>query len=542
MAMSGQGAAPRDIRALFHMGTTGGLTDEQLLEWFVARDREAAELAFAELVARHGPMVLRVCRTILRDPHEAEDAFQATFLILARRAGSIVKRASAASWLHGVARRVAWSARLATARRRTHERRAAELASRTCDDASGDDLAALLHEEIGRLPERYRTAIVLCDLEGLTEGQAAHRLGRPVGTVRSRLLRGRERLRDRLIRRGLAPSIIVLTSFHASEAASMVVPSVLVQSTTRAAVQFATAGTVPAAVLSLTEGILRTMFITKLKISAAALITVGAASLLAIATVGSLGQVQGPAAPRTGSPAAQPPPVSPRTRAILSMLDEPVAMNFANKTPLDDVLRYIKQATTTPTSSGLPIYVDPRGLQEAECSLNSLVTLDVAGIPLKVTLPQVLGQVGLAYIVKDDLLFISSPRGIDRERKEKESQGADDSPRTRALLAQLDQPVAMSFANETPLGDLIDYLTQATGIHILVHPRGLNDVKRSGDSIVTIDVDGVPLKTTLRLLLKQLGLAYIVRDGLLIISSTEGVRRFEAKAVSESKSKASGKD
>jgi RNA polymerase sigma factor (sigma-70 family) len=236
MARSGHGEAPRDIRALFHVGTTGGLTDEQLLEWFVARDREAAEMAFAELVARHGPMVLRVCRLILRDPHEAEDAFQATFLVLARRAASILNRASTASWLHGVARRVASSARLAAARRRTHERRAAEMAVRSGDDAGCDDIGALLHEEIGRLSERFRTAIVLCDLEGLTEGQAAQRLGWPIGTVRSRLLRGRERLRGRLIRRGLAPSAVVLGSLHASEAASMVVPPVLANATTQAAV------------------------------------------------------------------------------------------------------------------------------------------------------------------------------------------------------------------------------------------------------------------------------------------------------------------
>ena len=149
MARSGRGAAPRDIRALFHVGATGGLSDEQLLEWFVARDREAAELAFAELVTHHGPMVLHVCRTILRDADGADDAFQATFLILARRAGSIRKRASTASWLHGVARRVATSARLAAVRRRVHDRRAdTRCRCDPGDDAARDDLAELLHQEL----------------------------------------------------------------------------------------------------------------------------------------------------------------------------------------------------------------------------------------------------------------------------------------------------------------------------------------------------------------------------------------------------------
>ena len=185
MARSGYGAAPRDIRALFHVGTTGGVSDEQLLEWFVASDREAAEMAFAELVSRHGPMVLRICLNILRDPHEAEDAFQATFLVLARRQARSRKRASTASWLYGVARRVASSARLAAVRRRTHERRAGEMTARSEDDVGCDDLSELLHEEIGRLSERYRTAIVMCDLEGLTEGQVAQRLGWPIETVSS---------------------------------------------------------------------------------------------------------------------------------------------------------------------------------------------------------------------------------------------------------------------------------------------------------------------------------------------------------------------
>ena len=173
MARSRQCAAPRDIVALFRVGVTGGLTDEQLLERFVGPDREAADIAFAELVVRHGPMVLRVCRATLRDPHDAEDAFQATFLVLASRTGSIRKRGSAASWLHGVARRVAMRARSAAARRRVYERRAAELSRRSPNHEGWDDLGDVLHEEVQQLPERYRTAVVLCDLEGLTEGQAA---------------------------------------------------------------------------------------------------------------------------------------------------------------------------------------------------------------------------------------------------------------------------------------------------------------------------------------------------------------------------------
>ena len=540
MANRRRGGDLRDIRALFHVGTTGELTDAQLLERFVSSDREAAEMAFAALVVRHGPMVLRVCRIILRDLHEAEDAFQATFLVLARRARSIRKRGSAASWLHGVARRVASCARLAAARRRAHEQRAAEMARRSADAAGWDDLGEVLHEEIGQLSESYRAAVVVCDLEGLTEGQAAQRLGWPIGTVRSRLMRGRERLRGRLVRRGLTLSAAMLGSLSASEAASVVVPTALMNSTVQGAVQFAAggsvaAGAVPAVVSSLTQEVLKAMFLTKLKIAAAALLAVGAASSLTIGTVGFT-QEKPKAEPSTTQ-------VSPRTKAILAKLEEPIPMVFPNATPLDDVLKYIRQATTTPTFSGLPIYVDPVGLQEAESTLLSTVTLNVEDTPLRLTLAQILAQVGLAYVVIDDVLIINSPKGIDRELKETMVLPRLITPKTKAVLAKLDEPVAMSFANETPLEEVVKYLKQATactssGIPIVVDALGLEEAEKTLRSTVSIDLEGVPLKTTLRLLLKQLDLAYFVRDGLLVISSPTLIQQLEGRTDGEPTGKA----
>src|SRR5688500_5567942 len=151
-------------------------------------------------------MVLRVCRGILRDGHDAEDAFQATFLILARKARSLWVRDSPGPWLHGVAYRVASTARSTVSRRRSKERQAAERMSAVVAERDWDDLGAVVHEELNRLPGRYRAAVVLCCLEGLTQQQAAQQLGWPLGTVQSRLARGRERLRLRLTRRGLAPS------------------------------------------------------------------------------------------------------------------------------------------------------------------------------------------------------------------------------------------------------------------------------------------------------------------------------------------------
>ena len=205
---SGRAEVARQLQTLFTLGTAGALTDGELLERFASRRGAAAEAAFAALVERHGPVVLRVCRDVLGNSADAEDAFQATFLVLVRRASTIRNRDSLASWLYGVALRVAGCDRSATARRRVHERKAAE---RTTDHVEGgeDDLGPVLHEEVGRLPEKYRAAVVLCYWEGLTHEQAADRLRWPVGTVRSRLSWARQRLRARLIRRGLAPAIAV---------------------------------------------------------------------------------------------------------------------------------------------------------------------------------------------------------------------------------------------------------------------------------------------------------------------------------------------
>jgi RNA polymerase sigma factor (sigma-70 family) len=278
MASNLSGAAFRSIRALFTAGTVGGLTDRELLERFIARDGEGAELAFASLVERHGPMVLRVCRTVLRDAHEAEDAFQATFLILALKAGSIRGRESLTSWLYSVAYNVAASARSSAARRRSHELKAGQTRSLAVTEDARDDLGPVIHEELDRIPERYRAVLVLCCLEGLTQHQAAQQLGWPLGTVQSRLARGRERLRARLARRGLAPSPAVLVLPLSLEAARDALPAALANCTVRLALTIGAAralavGVVPVAVRNLAKGAIKTMFVNKV-------LTTGMAALL----------------------------------------------------------------------------------------------------------------------------------------------------------------------------------------------------------------------------------------------------------------------
>ena len=189
------------IQTLFESGTVAGMSDGLLLERFVARQDG---LAFEAILARHGPMVLSVCRRMLPELSDTEDAFQATFLILVRKAGTLRDRQRLGPWLYGVARRVAIRARAQAARRQSRERSGAEVAAmRPCEDVERFELLAVLDDEVSQLPEKYRAAIVLCDLEGLTHDEAARQLDCPPGTVKSRLASARNRLRRRLTRRGL---------------------------------------------------------------------------------------------------------------------------------------------------------------------------------------------------------------------------------------------------------------------------------------------------------------------------------------------------
>jgi RNA polymerase sigma factor (sigma-70 family) len=280
--MAHTGAGARHLRTLFDHGSAVGLTDGELLSRFVLGGGESAELAFAALVERHGPMVLRVCRSILDDQHDAEDALQATFLVLVRRAGSVRQRDSLASWLFGVALRVANCARTSMRRRRGHERRAAALAPADlrCGPAE-PDLALVLHDELGRLAERFRVVLALCYLEGLTCEQAAERLGWPLGTVKSRLARGRERLKTRLTRRGLAPATGVIIGLLGTEVSAATIPAMVVRSTARMAVLVAAGQRsglklVPASVAVLTRKMLMLLFVRRLLLAIGCLVTAAA--------------------------------------------------------------------------------------------------------------------------------------------------------------------------------------------------------------------------------------------------------------------------
>jgi RNA polymerase sigma factor (sigma-70 family) len=265
---------------------SGDVTDAQLLDAFVRRRDEAA---FELLLWRHASMVLGVCRRQLHDHHEAEDALQATFMIFVRKAATISKRDSVGCWLHRVACRIALRARAQAARRPKSTLSSDEVPAREGpDEVLWRDLRPVLEEEVDRLPEKYRRPFILCYLEGNTNEQAAQQLGCPKGTVLSRLMRGRERLRIRLERRGVVLSGAMLACLLTSRAAVAAPSTALVSAIIKAAIPFAAgkaaAGLVSARTAAWTEGVLKAMFLTKMKITATvvlglALLTTGAGLL-----------------------------------------------------------------------------------------------------------------------------------------------------------------------------------------------------------------------------------------------------------------------
>jgi RNA polymerase sigma factor (sigma-70 family) len=274
----------------------GGLSDGQLLTRFVvARD----EAAFAALVRRHGPMVLGVCRRVLRDYHSAEDAFQATFLVLARKAPSLTVGESLACWLYRVAYQTALRAGTTLARRRAMERQVEDMPHPEVRPAEAQDWLPLLDRELSRLPEKYRGAIVLCDLEGRTRKEAARLLSVAEGTLSSRLATGRKMLAGRLARCGVALSGGALAVVQAQGVASARVSAALVSSTARAAA-LVVAGQVAAvsttAVVLMRE-VMKAMLMKKLRLVVGAVVLVVALGLVGVGYQSGAGSGAAQAAP-----------------------------------------------------------------------------------------------------------------------------------------------------------------------------------------------------------------------------------------------------
>jgi RNA polymerase sigma factor (sigma-70 family) len=292
--------ALEDVRQILLAEQEPGPSDGELLTRFLERRDEAA---FAALVRRHAPMVWGVCRRTLRHTADVEDAFQATFLVLVRKADSVRPRERVGNWLYGVARQTALKARATAARRGARERQVARMPEPAPKRDPRDDLLAVLDEELGRLPDKYRAVLVLCDLEGQARPVAARQLGLPEGTVASRLARARSMLARRLVRRGLAVTAGSLATLLAEEAVAA--PAAAVAAAIRAGCPLAAGAAgaaVSAQVLALTEGVVKAMLLTRLLKGSLVLLALGTAAL--VCGVLAAGGPK-PPPPTEGEPAAR---------------------------------------------------------------------------------------------------------------------------------------------------------------------------------------------------------------------------------------------
>jgi RNA polymerase sigma factor (sigma-70 family) len=293
MKNSGKSTAIPILDTLFRVGALGGLSDGQLLDRLVDRREEAI---FEAIERRHGPMVWGVCRRVLRDHHDAQNAYQAAFLVLARKAASVSPREKLGNWLYGVAYQTAMKARATRAKRRAREvQMPDELVAEGVSERQRDDRLSQLDRELSRLPEKYRIPIVLCELEGKTHREAAEQLGWPIGNVSGRLSRARALLASRLSRRGMLLSVGSLEALLARDTALAGVPIRLIGSTARAASQVTAGGAVMAGMVSaevavLTREVMKAMFLFKRKVSSAVLLMVGSAVPIGICASYHLGQ------------------------------------------------------------------------------------------------------------------------------------------------------------------------------------------------------------------------------------------------------------
>jgi RNA polymerase sigma factor (sigma-70 family) len=298
---------------------SANLSDADLLEGYLARRDESA---FEELLRRHGPMVLGVCRRVLRNNADAEDAFQAAFLVLVRKAATIRPRSRLGGWLHGVAYHTALKASAMRRKRQTREREA-RTTPRPCSDDNAQQVQALVDGELSALPDKYRMPIVLCELQGKTIKEAARQLGWPEGTVASRLYHGRKLLAQRLTKRGWPLSGAALGAVLSGSGPAAGVPASLLSATSRAATlygvgQAATTGVVSPSVVALAEGVLRDMLLTKVKMVTAVLLLGLVVGLLALL----------PALSRRAHSAAPPRAANKNVKGGDS--DEPASVEFAS--------------------------------------------------------------------------------------------------------------------------------------------------------------------------------------------------------------------
>jgi RNA polymerase sigma factor (sigma-70 family) len=549
-----------DLGRIFRGETVAGLSEWQLLERYLdCRD----ETAFEALVSRHGPMVLGVCRRMLADRTDVEDAFQATFLVLVRRARHLGPRDAIGPWLYGVATRVAMRSRSEAARRRRFQPLTSEVAVVADDRSSANrEIGEILDQELGRLPSKYRSPIVLCYLEGQTHEEAARQLKWPIGTVKGRLARARDLLQSRLVRRGLTPAVGAL-SLTLSPDSSAALHRELLERTVKSSLKLALGQTnaqvVSASITSLVEGVLTSMFVNSVKWAGVVVLVGG----LACTGIGVMARQDSktktdvvPPALKSSEAASKP---KPAESSPPSVVDPPKSAREDSPANLAELRRALLKAANSAWVHALEDYMKTNNdLETAYQASKRLLTaqeecadtVDEKSAALKahsrrirelargrqhpptdIALAQIKTYAAEAELMLAQARTNSSNKEANTGPGHKDGRGKD--AKSQQILAKLDEPVSMSFPTDIPLEDVLKYIKAATttttytGIQIYVDPVGLQEAEKSMASTVRhLEFEGVPLRRSLQLLLKQLDLVYFVEDGLLYITSNESEGRF----------------
>jgi RNA polymerase sigma factor (sigma-70 family) len=506
-----------------------GLGDAQLL---VRYTRHGDEAAFAALVRRHGPLVWGAVTRVLGRGPDAEDAFQATFLVLVRKAGALRGPAALGPWLYGVASRVALKARAAAARRQGRERALAEepAAAEQPGGAVWRDLRPVLDEEVNRLPEKYRAAVVLCYLEGLTDEEAARRLACARGTVHSRLARARQRLQGRLSRRGVALSAVLLAAALAAHAAPAAPPVQLVETAVQSSLSFGRTGAsaaLTASAVALAQGALRSMFLTQLKVAAAVLLTLGLAG-----TGAGLFAQRGAAGP----PAPSPAPAAEKKegpRAAAAVAAPAPALNEERRPRQDKQLSEalktrVKFPTIDDPNATLAEVLDQlskrfdiafevnekafaAGQEEVEDVLQTPVAqprpLTAMDARLSAVLQKVLSRVpsktGVRFLLRKEYIEITTAAAV------REELGI---PNYRPLL-----PLVWEAFESVPLATALQTLGDDTGYNIVIDPQLAGKLKTP----VTATLKNVPLDTAVRVLAGMDSLRAVRVDNVFYVTPAE---------------------
>jgi RNA polymerase sigma factor (sigma-70 family) len=546
----------RHLRRLIGPRNAGAQTDGQLLQRFVA-DRDDA--AFTELVARHGPMVLGVCRRVLGNAHEADDAFQATFLVLTRKARALNQWGSLGNWLYTVAYRLALRARASAARRRTQERQVEDMPHPPTNDEPWRELRPLLDAAVNRLPAKYRAPVVLCYLEGRTNEQAAQELGWPAGTVKCRLARGRHLLRKWLAGRGallagglLAPAL--------TKQATAAVSATLVATTLRTASLFAAgeatvAATISARAVFLAEGALQTMFAHKLQAVAALLLTLGLVGagagawlqpaspapesmppVLAGVEVAAADAPKAPPNPATTKDRERPQP-GERARQIRRQLSQYVTLEAIDpNTPLSDAIKLIGEKFK------IPIDIDKKafemiGVAKVEDTPVELPKItDVRlGVVLSRLMRQVKGdQYTGAYLIRPDRVELTSTYHQWSEagaepNSPADAPGQDDSITPRELgyfgtFRRMTTVVHIDCERQ-PLVEALRELAEDTGYDIVIDPR----VAEKAKGPITLALNNVWLDNAVSLMTEMAELDWYWMDRVVYVTSRESAKQRKEK-------------